>query len=83
MFIEFHGDYCLIKDKVSGQTLLRGTLKDELYQLEGTTVKSMDCTNWKVAIKSMDSTMFNMFDEGISVNVIRLRAVFVCQILIL
>lgn len=35
VFIEFHDDFCLVKDKCTGQTMLKGVLKDDLYQLEG------------------------------------------------
>lgn len=31
--IEFHGNFCLVKDKTSGRVVLKGTLKDDLYQL--------------------------------------------------
>lgn len=40
VFVEFHEDYCLVKDKGSEQTVLKGTLKDGLYHLEETTVAS-------------------------------------------
>lgn len=34
VFIEFHSDFCLAKDKRSGKPMQRGVLKDGLYQLE-------------------------------------------------
>ena len=34
VFAEFHADYCLLKDKTTRKVLLRGRLKDGLYQLD-------------------------------------------------
>lgn len=34
VFLEFHSCFCLVKDKVSKKVMLRGTLKDGLYQFE-------------------------------------------------
>ena len=32
-FVEFHANYCIVKDKETGRPLLRGTVKDGLYLL--------------------------------------------------
>lgn len=37
IYFEFHGDFCLIKAKESSQVVLRGVLKDKLYQLDNVT----------------------------------------------
>ena len=31
VFVEFHVNYCVVKDEESGRPLLRGTVKDSLY----------------------------------------------------
>lgn len=39
VFVEFHDDYCLVKDNGTRQTILKGMLKDDLYHLEEAVVK--------------------------------------------
>lgn len=34
IYFEFHGDFCLVKNKASGQVVLKGVLRDGLYHLE-------------------------------------------------
>ncbi|KAL0541581.1 hypothetical protein IC582_021634 [Cucumis melo] len=38
-YVEFHGCYCFIKDKATGQTPLNSILKDGLYHLETDNIK--------------------------------------------
>ena len=33
VYVEFHADYCIIKEEGTGRPLLRGTVKDGLYLL--------------------------------------------------
>ncbi|TXG69253.1 hypothetical protein EZV62_004188 [Acer yangbiense] len=40
VFIEFHANCCFVKDKLTGMEVLRGRLKNGLYQLEIPTTKS-------------------------------------------
>ena len=35
VYLEFHSGYCLLKDKVTGRTLLQGNLSEGLYQFHG------------------------------------------------
>lgn len=42
IIIEFDVDCCFVKDKMTGKTLLRGKLKDGLYQLTGSDNQSND-----------------------------------------
>ena len=36
MFVEFHSNYCVVKDEETGRPLLQGTVKDGLYLLRQT-----------------------------------------------
>lgn len=51
IFIEFHGDFCLVKDKVTGRIVLRGVLKDGLYQLENVKTNEVKESTLRKAIK--------------------------------
>lgn len=42
IYLEFHGYYCLIKDRATRETLLIGTLKDGLYHLESASVMTAE-----------------------------------------
>ena len=52
VFIEFHSNYCVVKDEESGRPLLRGTIKDGLYliseapQLEVNIGEKTSLNNW-------------------------------------
>lgn len=35
ILVEFDANYCFVKDKLTGKEILRGTLKEGLYQLLG------------------------------------------------
>ncbi|CAI8608406.1 unnamed protein product [Vicia faba] len=35
ILVEFDANYCFVKDKLTGKAILRGTLKERLYQLSG------------------------------------------------
>lgn len=39
IYLEFYAHCCFIKDKAIGETQLRGTLRDGLYQLERVIIK--------------------------------------------
>jgi len=58
VIVEFHSNFCLIKDKVSGQVLFRGTLKNGLYQLDPTfvLVESPAVPHSSIAVSSSKSS---------------------------
>lgn len=67
IFIEFHGDCCFIKDKATGNTLLKGEDNDGLYRLEGATIVRNGESKGKQLVNINNTTTFTL--TNISVNV--------------
>lgn len=42
IYSEFHGDYCVVKDKRTDRMVLKGTLRDGLYKHDDAEVKPID-----------------------------------------
>lgn len=40
VYVEFHADYCVVKDKRTMEILLRGNIRDGLYQLDTSMLNS-------------------------------------------
>lgn len=76
VFVEFHADFCVVKDKMSGTELLRGTLKDGLYQIDSPglvvnngTFQSKGCSP-TAAVLSNSPSFFGLSRVNAVVNVI-------------
>lgn len=69
VFIEFHGHFCLVKDKTSGRIMLRGVLKDGLYQLQDANARSASSLLSSGLNKSRSSTAYVVSNVEPLVNV--------------
>lgn len=75
IFIEFHGDFCLVKDNDSDQTVLIAMLKDSLYQLEIVKTNVVDKPNLKNSImeksrrEEIDPSIFVLSNTSVNVVV--------------
>ncbi|KAG8477106.1 hypothetical protein CXB51_030102 [Gossypium anomalum] len=45
VFFEFHPTYCVVKDIQTGETLLRGRVRDGLYQFSADPTRSLPCVS--------------------------------------
>ncbi|MDV3143336.1 MAG: DDE-type integrase/transposase/recombinase, partial [Sweet potato little leaf phytoplasma] len=73
VYVEFHDNFCLVKDKGTGQVLLKGVLNDGLYKFHTAKAASVDVSrsaNWsreKLGVNNADKSLFVLSN---SVNVV-------------
>lgn len=75
ILIEFHGDYWLIKDKATGNTLLKGELNDGLYWLEEIKITRNRGSKGEQPLNTNKNTT-TLILFGINVNVNESRTVW-------
>ena len=56
LYIEFHFDYCLLKDKVTRQTLMQGNFSEGLYQICGEVPQAFKSQNHPSALVATKET---------------------------